>query len=249
MKVLGIVQARSDSQRLPGKVMRPILGKPMIIHVLDRLNKSKYIDKIVLATSQESTDDHLADLILDHSYELFRGNKDNVLDRFKEVEEKFPADVIVRITGDCPLIDPLIVDHLITKFMMEDCDYIRTEVPDHFIRGFDVEVFSKVTLDRVYQSVHPNMKDDKFTYQNYIEHVTLYIYHHLEEFKGMEVKGEPLHSRPYRLCVDTAEDFELVSRIYEHFKDEYISSNEVIRFLDDKPEMTKINLNVYQKTV
>lgn len=240
MNVLAIVQARMGSERLPGKVLKTILNKPMIIHTLDRLKKSKYIDEVILATSNLERDNVLEDTVKSFGYEVFRGNEEDVLKRYKNASDKYNGDVIIRVTGDCPLIDPVIVDNVISYFLINDFDYVRLDVPDTFIRGFDVEVFSKEALNKTFKLA----KEEK-----YREHVTLYMYNHPEDFKIGYVKGSSLYNKNYRLCVDTEMDFQLVKYIYENFKDEYVSSKDVINYLDNNKEIASINKDVEQKKV
>lgn len=240
MKVLAIVQARMGSERLPGKVIKPILDKPMIIHTLDRLGKSKYIDEVILATSNLDKDNVLESKVKSYGYKVFRGSEQDVLERYKTSADKYNGDVIIRVTGDCPLIDPVIVDNVISYFLINDFDYVRLDVPDTFIRGFDVEVFSKGALNRAFQLA----KEEK-----YREHVTLYMYNHPESFRIGYVKGNSLYNKDYRLCVDTESDLRLVKIIYEHFKDEYVSSRDVINFLDKNKEIAEINKDAVQKKI
>ncbi|MCY6959583.1 glycosyltransferase family protein [Clostridium brassicae] len=240
MKVLAIVQARMGSERLPGKVVKPILNKPMIMHTLDRLKKSKYIDKVVLATSDLEKDDILNKTVKEGCYDVFRGSEDNVLERYKITSDKYCGDIIIRVTGDCPLIDPVIVDNVVSYFLMNNFDYVRLDVPESFIRGFDVEVFSKEALDKTFKLA----KEEK-----YKEHVTLYMYNHPEIFKIGYVKGNSFYKKDYRLCVDTEEDFKLVSLIYENFNDENVSAKDVVEFLDKNREIANVNKQVVQKNV
>lgn len=239
MKILCIVQARMGSERLPGKVIKPILGKPMILHALDRLRKSKYINEIVLATSDLEKENELVDVVKEANYNVFRGSENDVLSRYKKASDLFEGDIIIRVTGDCPVIDPIIVDNVISYFIMNDYDYVRLDIPDTFIRGFDVEVFSKDALNKTFKMA----KEDRHR-----EHVTLYMYENKEQFKIGYVKGEELYNKDYRLCVDTEEDFKLITMIYEHFKDEFISAKEIIKYLNDNPQLSKINVEVLQKT-
>lgn len=243
MKIVAIVQARMGSERLPGKVIKPIIGKPMILHVLDRLNKSKYISKIILATSVLDNEGPLVKIVSEAGYEVFRGEEDNVLKRYIDANKKYKGEIIVRITGDCPLIDPQIVDNVISYYLMYNYDYVKLDVPNTFIRGFDVEVFSRVSLERVYEEV--NKSNDL----QCKEHVTLYMYKNEDKFKTGYVKGDELYNKAYRLCVDTIEDFELVSIIYEYFRDEYIESKDVVEFLDRNKDIAQINSDVVQKNI
>ncbi|MBZ9624569.1 glycosyltransferase family protein [Clostridium sp. FP2] len=250
MKVICVVQARMGSERLPGKVIKPILGKPMILYTLDRLSKSRYIDKLILATSEKETEEPLVNVCENEGYEVFRGHEANVLKRYKDAVDYYmqsDEDVaVVRVTGDCPLIDPIIVDNVITHFMMYDYDYVRLDVPDSFARGFDVEVFSRKALDVVYDKVNiKNIENSK--YDIYREHVTLYMYRHTEELKVGYVKGEELYFKDYRLCVDTEEDFEVVENIYNNIDKEMIISKEIIKYLNDNLGVAMTNIEVVQK--
>ncbi|WP_294182006.1 glycosyltransferase family protein [uncultured Clostridium sp.] len=246
MKILCIVQARMGSERMPGKVIRSILGKPMILHTLDRLDRSKYIDEIVLATSVEKRELPLVDVAVNAGYNVFRGDESNVLKRYKDSSDKYSGDIVIRVTGDCPFVDPVIVDNVITYFKMNNYDYVRLDVPHSFIRGFDVEVFTKQTLDRVYNSVCC-MGQKSGLNDMYREHVTYYIYRHPDEFKVGYVRGSNFYNKKYRLCVDTVEDFRLIKNIYEHFEDEFASSRQIVSYLDENPELCRINSNVKQK--
>ena len=241
MKIVAIVQARMGSQRLPGKVIKPIIGKPIVLHVLDRLKKSKYINNIILATSILDKELPLVNIVSDAGYSVFRGEEKNVLKRYIDASNEYGGEIILRITGDCPLIDPQIVDNMITNYLMNDYDYMRLDVPYTFIRGFDVEIFSADILKKAYEEV------SKSNEESYKEHVTLYIYKNKDKFKVGEVKGDSFYNKNYRLCVDTVEDFEIVEKIYEYFEDEYVSSKEVVKFLDKNPKIAGMNREVIQK--
>lgn len=233
-----IVQARMGSVRLPGKVLKEILGYPMVLLTLKRLEKSKKIDKLILATSNKPEDDSLYETVQAEGFKVFRGDEDNVLKRYRDCAMEYGGDVIVRVTGDCPVIDPDIVDNVISCYEMYDYDYVRLDVPDTFIRGFDVEVFSRGALDKAFELA----KEDRD-----FEHVTAYMYHHPELFSIGKVRGESLFNKSYRLCVDTIEDFQLVSKVYEHFEDIYVTAKEAVKFLDENPEIAAINSEVRQK--
>ncbi|WP_294156553.1 glycosyltransferase family protein [uncultured Clostridium sp.] len=218
MKVLCIVQARMDSKRLPGKVMKKIANKYMISYTLNSLRDCRYIDEIVVATSILKNNDILCKYVKNIGFNVFRGSEENVLKRYKNAADKYSGDIIVRITGDCPLISPLIIDNVITKFLMYDYDYLRLDVPNTFQRGFDTEVFSKKTLDKVYSIVCSEENLKKKEYDKFREHVTYYIYTHNEDFKIGYVKGEDEYykNRNVNLSVDTVEDFRRVQQILEN---------------------------------
>jgi spore coat polysaccharide biosynthesis protein SpsF len=228
------------SSRLPGKVLREVLGFPLILLTLKRLEKSREIDKLILATSDKISDNPLHEIVKGEGFEVFRGDEENVLKRYRDCVLEHGGDIVVRVTGDCPLIDPDIVDNVISHYKMYDYDYVRLDVPDTFIRGFDVEVFSREALDKAFELA----KEDRD-----FEHVTAYMYHHPELFSIGKVRGESLFNKSYRLCVDTIEDFQLISKVYEHFGDIYVSAGDVVKFLDNNPDIAAINSEVVQKHV
>jgi spore coat polysaccharide biosynthesis protein SpsF len=242
MNIVCIVQARMGSERLPGKVMKPILNHPMIEYTLNRLAQSKYIDEVILATSDKSEDVDMGNYLTDKGFKVFCGNEKNVLKRYVDANAAYKGDVVIRVTGDCPLIDSVIVDNVITCFLANVYDYVRLDVPNTFIRGFDVEVFSIQALERVYKIVENEPEDSP-----YKEHVTFYMYKHPNEFNIGAVKGSEIYNKAYRLCVDTKEDFELVKNIYEYFGDMYISAKEIINYLDNNKNIAMLNLAIKQK--
>lgn len=213
-KVLCVVQARMGSSRLPGKVLKKINGHPMIYYTLTNLKKSRYIDEIVLATSDKEIDTPLAEYVKSLGINVFRGSEENVLERYKLASDKYGGDIIVRVTGDCPLINPVITDNVITKYLMykDEYDYVRLDVPNTFVRGFDTEIFSKEVLDRVYSIVCSEENIKNKDYQPFREHVTYYIYNHMNEFRVGIVEGEGKYfdNRHVNMSVDTDEDLENV---------------------------------------
>ena len=156
MSTLAIVQARTSSSRLPGKVLLPIGTKPMVLYQLDRLKRCTRIDRVVLATSYHSSDDTLADLVATAGFPVFRGDLEDVLERFRACAAREQAATVVRLTGDCPLSDPALIDELVQAFADGGWDYLansadgqQLSVPD----GFDVEVFRADLLERASRSV------------------------------------------------------------------------------------------------
>lgn len=243
-KVLCIIQARMGSERLPGKVMKPLGNKPMIEHTLSRAKKAHTIHQVVLATSDQPSEQEMVDYLQQAGWQVFCGDENNVLKRYVDCEAEYHGDIIIRITGDCPWIDPDIIDHVVTYFQMNDYDYVRLDVPDTFIRGFDVEVFSREAMLRVYEIACQIEGDSP-----YKEHVTFYMYQHPEEFSIGYVKGSGKYSKNYRLCVDTPKDYELVQCIYEHFQDDYVSAREIVSYLDENPQVAAKNQDIVQKQV
>ena len=240
--VICIVQARMGSDRLPGKVMKKIMGEPMIGYTLKRLRKCETLTEVVLATSEADGDTELAEYVEGIGFSCVRGSEDDVLERYTFANRRFGCGVVVRVTGDCPLIDPALVDLTVRAFAADNVDYLNLDVAGTAINGFNTEVFSAEALERTYDIVS-KLEDCK----NYKEHVTIYMYRHPEEFTlGMVSAGEGL-SRPYRLCVDEIDDFRVVEAIYNHFKNPYPSAREIVGFLDGNSEVAFINRHVQQK--
>jgi spore coat polysaccharide biosynthesis protein SpsF (cytidylyltransferase family) len=241
MKIAAIIQARMTSTRLPGKVLMKIEGKPTLWHVINRLKFSKKLNDIILAIPDTKENSVLEEFAKDNAIKFFRGSEKDVLSRYYETAKKFKVDVIVRITSDCPLIDPRIVDLVIKKHLNSNVDYTSNTLERTFPRGLDVEVFNFEAFRRVY-------KEAKENYQR--EHVTPYIYEHPDIFKlqNVEAKGKLKHPE-LRLTVDTKEDLQLIREIYKYLykpgKIFYVE--EIINLLNRYPELVKININVKQK--
>ena len=154
MKITGVIQARTSSKRLPNKVLLPVLEKPLILHQIERIKRSKMLDQIILATSLHHSDNELFEILNKNEVNTFRGSLDNVLERFYQCAKKFNSDVIVRLTGDCPLNDPDLIDEIIQFYLESNFSYIgnsidsdKLTVPD----GFDIEIFSFSILEKAYK--------------------------------------------------------------------------------------------------
>jgi len=243
-KIAAIIQARMASTRLPGKVLMDIEGKPMLWHVINRLKNAKKINEIILAIPDTRENDILEKFAKENNLKYFRGSEEDVLSRYYEAAKKFKVDVIVRITSDCPLIDPKVVDICIRRFLNEKCDYISNCFGDKVIfpRGLDVSVFSFDALKKA----HRNAIE---LYER--EHVVPYIWENKKnEFViGPGVEAPPEYARSYRLTIDYPEDFTLVEKIYQKFykPGKIINIHEVISFLDKHPEVVQINAKCNQK--
>jgi spore coat polysaccharide biosynthesis protein SpsF len=239
MRVVAIVQARLGSERLPGKVLRDIAGEPMLVRVVNRTMRAKMLDEVVVATTIESRDDEIANLCELKCWICSRGREFDVLDRYCESAQAQHANVVVRITSDCPLIDPGIIDLTVRKFMEKgSMDYASNTLPPRtFPRGLDVEVMTFEALERAWgEDTNPIWR----------EHVTPYIYSNPDLFKIIGVKNDNDLSH-LRWTVDTPEDLAFVRLVYEHFDHGHFSWHEVISLLDKKPELIEINKLVLQK--
>lgn len=202
-RTLAVVQARLSSSRLPGKVLMPLHGMPMILFMLARVKRATRIDELVLATSTDASDDLLADAATAAGYTVHRGPLDDVLARFAGAVEPRTADWVVRLTGDCPLIDPAIVDRVIAQAQGEALDYCTNADPASFPDGLDVEVFTRAALFAA-------AADAKL--QSEREHVTLFIRNHPERFKLNHLRAVADLSA-LRWTVDHADDLALVQAL------------------------------------
>ncbi|MBD2327196.1 glycosyltransferase family protein [Alkalinema sp. FACHB-956] len=240
MKTVIIVQARMTSTRLPGKVLKTVLGKPLLEYQLERLQRVSLADQIVIATTVNETDQPIVDLCDRLSIPTYRGSEEDVLARYYEAATQFAAEVIVRVTSDCPLIDPELIDRVIAIYQQNapNLDYIVTDEVS-YPRGMDVEVFSMRVLEGTYkEATHPTHR----------EHVTPFIYQQPSRYHIYTVIQDCLLA-PYRLTVDTSEDFELIRCILEHLYSAKPQFNlhSIIDLLQQKPELVAINAHVRQK--
>jgi spore coat polysaccharide biosynthesis protein SpsF len=204
---VAIVQARTTSSRLPGKVLMDIHGAPMILRQLDRLKRAQSIDHIVVATSVDASDDDLAGIVQGAGYSIVRGSLDDVLDRFIQVIDDYHPDVVVRITADCPLMSPSVIDQVVQAFHASDAAYLSNTMMPTYPDGLDVEVVLADALRKV--SVSSTDPQER-------EHVTLGVYRHPEHF-AVENFVDPTgadHS-DLRWTVDNSGDLNFVTRVYD----------------------------------
>jgi len=229
-KVVIIVQARMGSTRLPGKINMPILGKPMLQRELERLLQSKHADACVLATSTNKEDDVPFAIAKAAGVECFRGDEKDVLDRYYKAAKEAKAEVIVRVTGDCPLHDPEVVDETIERFFNKGADYAKH--PENYPEGVDTEVCSISALEAAWKEARlPSER----------EHVTLFIRNHPERFKLDSWKRGEIDGSNMHWSVDTAPDLAFVTKVYEHFGETMFHMRDVFQLLVEKPELLEIN--------
>lgn len=241
MIVTAIIQARMGSTRLPGKIMKEVNGKPLLLHQINRLKHSNLIDQIIIATTIKKQDDIIEDFCKKHNLSFYRGSENDVLARYYEASEKFGGDVIVRLTSDCPIIDPDIVDKTVQYYLENQFDYVSNTIERTYPRGLDTEVFSKATLYQAYEKAM--LPRDR-------EHVTTYIYTHPDYFSIGSVKGIKDYSK-YRWTVDTEEDYILIKHILEYFKmkEEKFRLKEAVQLLENNPSWFDINAHIEQKKI
>jgi spore coat polysaccharide biosynthesis protein SpsF len=235
--IFAILQARTSSTRLPGKVLKPILGRPMLSLQIERIQRSKKIDKIIVATSNDRSDSDIENLCINIQIPCFRGSLDDVLDRFYQTAMQYKLEHVVRLTGDCPLIDPIIIDKVISFYLEGDFDYATNSMaPYTFPDGLDVEVFGFSVLEKAWhEAILPSHR----------EHVTPFIRLHPEIFKVGYYKNETDLSH-LRWTVDEPEDFEFVSQIYKELYPQYpiFITEDILELINRKPSLLGINSHV-----
>lgn len=241
-RVIAIIQARMPSSRLPGKVLKDIDGRPMLAWVVSRASRAKTANKTIIATTVEPEDDVVAEYCENNNYSYTRGSMHDVLDRYYQTAKKFRADVIVRITADCPFIDPAEIDRVVEKFLSAEppLDFAANRLPmERTIPiGLDTEVCTYAALETAW-------RETKEAHQR--EHVMPYFYENTNRFHTLHVKHEPDYSH-FRWTVDTPEDLELARQIASHFKgrDDF-SWQEIIALFEQTPELANVNAQVRQK--
>ena len=240
MKTVAIIQARLGSIRLPGKVLHQICGQPMISRVVDRVAQCKNIDEIVIATTEEERDDLLVDFCKQQGWNCIRGSEMDVLSRFVVAAEKYDADTIVRVTSDCPLVDPELVDQVVDS-LGDDYDCACNFFPQRlYPRGLDAEAITRETLLRL---------DREARDPRHREHVTLKMYEQPSSFRIASVLNRLDHSY-LRWTVDTKEDLELVQTIFTHFSNvdqTEFGYADVMRALSKNWQWCHINREISQK--
>lgn len=230
MSVLAVLQARLSSTRLPGKVMRPLAGAPMILRQIERIRRARRIDRLVVATSLEASDDPLAALLEAEQLDVFRGPLDDVLARFIGALAAYPADHVVRLTADCPLADPEVIDATIALHLESGADYTNNRAePLGYPKGLDVEVVTAEALRRA---------DAEAATPEEREHVTWGIRHAPDRYR-IERLLPPTEEGVVRWTVDRPDDFEFVSTVYEALypKNPAFTSDHVRAFVRGRPEL------------
>lgn len=239
MKIVAIIQARMGSTRLPGKVLKDLEGQTVLARVVERVRRARLIDDLLVATTDKRGDNAIVEECQRYHVKVFRGDEEDVLDRYCRAAQFVGAEIVVRITADCPLIDPEIIDLTIAAFLTKHPDYASNALVRTYPRGLDTEVFSMGALERAW-------REAPTPYQR--AHVTPYIYEHPEAFKVLPVTGDGDFSF-HRWTVDTAEDLEFARAIYERFEGKPFQWREVLRLLDREPELMEINRSVLQKAL
>ena len=246
MTVVAIIQARTGSTRLPGKVLRLLAGRSVLAHVIERVQAAKAVDRVVVATTTQSADDELAREALHYGARVFRGSEQDVLSRYFFAATEAGADIVTRVTSDCPLLDPGVVSAMLDRFMKaaasgKGFDYMSNGLRRTFPRGLDTEVFTLAALGMAHSTATQSYER---------EHVTPYLYQHPEQFRIHSFEGEDDLSR-YRWTLDTEEDFAMLTRVFDALSrsGSLIATAEVLEFLQRHPDVARINSGVRQKAL
>ncbi|SDK53662.1 spore coat polysaccharide biosynthesis protein SpsF [Maridesulfovibrio ferrireducens] len=236
MKITAIIQARMTSSRLPGKILMPVLEKPLLQYMIERVQRASCVESIVLATTVNKEDDPTAELGNKLGVEVFRGSEDDVLDRFFKTAQQYGGKHLMRLTGDCPLIDPDLLDELADFYFAGGYDYALNCLEPTLPDGLDAEIISMKALEEVHaKATRPSQR----------EHVTLYVKDNPDDFKIGSWKNSTDNSH-LRWTVDNREDFELIKIILEHLylRNPLFKMQDVIELLQNNPEMLATNAHI-----
>jgi len=242
MKKYVIVEARMSSTRLPGKIMLPILGRPSLSLMIERLKNIEIIDGIIIATTPHNSNKVLIDLAVKENVDYFVGSEDDVLSRVLNAAKHFNVDLIIEVTSDCPLVDKEIVTNCVINYLNNNVDYVSNIIKRTYPRGMDVQVFSTNTLNEV-EKLTKNPFDK--------EHVSTYIYNNPDKYKLLNIEAPiELQAPEYRLTLDEAEDYFLIRKIFEELYPikKYFNYQDIFNFLKSHPELVLINKNIKHKT-
>lgn len=239
MKCAVIIQARMSSTRLPGKVLMDLLGQPMLARQLRRVRECRELNELVVATTDQSVDDAIADLCIREGVQYFRGSENDVVSRYVGAAQLVKADVVVRMTADCPLIDPQVTDRVVTELTsgVPACDYASNVIQRTYPRGLDVEAFTMDALLRVHRLA---------TSAGAREHVTLFIYSERRDLFRCRSITDEVDNSDLRWTVDTMEDLQLMRLLYERLglDERMIPYREVITYVRSHPELIDVNKDI-----
>lgn len=242
-KIVAIVQARMASARLPGKVLADIEGEPMLAREVERVLRAEFVHRLVIATTNETEDEPIVDLCRDRGFEFYRGSSLDVLDRYYQAARLHNAEIVVRLTGDCPLIDPGLIDQTIADFRAAEppVDFAANRLPTEksFPVGTDTEVCSFAALERAWSEA---------TQPHHREHVMPYLYEDPERFRILLVRSDTDYSH-YRWTVDTEQDLELVRQVFAYFgRLNDFAWTEVLDLFEAQPELMSLNAGVEHRS-
>ncbi|MCS7002315.1 MAG: glycosyltransferase family protein, partial [Dehalococcoidia bacterium] len=230
--IVAVIQARLDSSRLPGKVLADIGGQPMLWRVVSRVQRATLLDRVIVATSQDPSDDPIAAFCAQRGVPCVRGSKTDVLDRYVQAARWAGAETIVRVTADCPLVDPAVIDRVVAEYLASGAEYVSNVLSHTYPDGLDLEVFAMDALLR--SAAVATLPAER-------EHVTLHLRTSgLFTTRGVEQHQYP-QARHHRWTVDEPQDLELIRAIYRRFGERPFGMNDVLALLEQEPEMLTLN--------
>lgn len=239
MKIIIIIQARMGSSRLPGKVLKPLSEVDVLTYVIQRCRAIQGVSEVVVATSDLPQDDAIADWCNAHYVACFRGSEEDVLDRYVQCAKIYKPDYVMRVTSDCPFVDYEMASDIVSLMASERKDIVL--IDGNLPRGLAVELISYDALLRI---------NEVGKEARHREHVTYYAYEFIEEFEAVTYTVPANRNVPeLRITLDTEEDYELISTLAKHFDNPLLSSLDVIRYLQEMPEIVKLNAHIEQKQV
>lgn len=243
-RTVAIIQGRMSSSRLPGKILMDIAGEPMLMRVVERARRSKTVDEVVFATTTDPSDDPVAEFCQSRAVACWRGSLPDVLDRFYQAARHFRAETIVRLTADCPLLDPGLVDETVALFRSRGADFAANRLPPPYRRtypiGLDCEVCTFAALERAWHEAHAAHER---------EHVMPYMYEVEGRFK-VAVLDYQINYGSLRWTVDTAQDLELVRQVYQRLAGRTdFSWLDVLAIFDREPDLARINAQVEHRNM
>ncbi|GMV99308.1 MAG: glycosyl transferase family 2 [Candidatus Hydrogenedentota bacterium] len=239
MRIVTLIQARMGSTRLPGKALIDLAGMPVLDRVVRRCQSAKTTSAVVIATTTEPDDDRIAQSAARLEVPVFRGSRDDVLDRFVSAAKEHSADYVIRVTADCPLIDPEWIDACVNTATAGGVDYVAND-GEGFVRGFDVEAVTRTALETAWRDAREDFER---------VHVTPYLYRHPEQFAVSHL-GWPGAPSQCRLTLDTKEDLHLLEGVFQHFHgSNSIGWRDAVRLLERNPDLAAINKDVSQKSL
>ena len=245
--ITAIIQARLGSSRLPGKTLMTIKGETLLGHLIKRVKVSKYVTDIIIATTTNKRDDAIVKFASEKGLKVYQGSEEDVLDRFYKTAVEYCVESIVRVTPDCPMLDPNVMDNVISKYMSGHYDYVSNTITPTYPDGLDTEVFLFHSLEKAWEEA--KLYSER-------EHVTAYIVKHPELFRLFNVKRNGEDLSWMRWTVDTQRDYDFIGKIFEKL---YNSNNifhteDILRVLNENPELLDINSGIqrnegYQKSI
>lgn len=264
-RTIAIIQARMSSTRLPGKVLREIAGEPMLARVIERAKRATLVDEVVLATTTDPSDDPVAAFCAERGYNFTRGSLNDVLDRYYQAAKEYKAEVIVRLTADCPVLDPEVVDQTIKPLIesrnwkTKEIDFAANRLPPPMGRSFpiglDTEVCTFAALERAWKEA--DQKHQREHVMPYLyENTNLQTFQHSNLQTGISPRGFKIalvnHVPDYgslRWTVDTPEDLEFIQAVFARFENDDFGWKDILALLEKEPELAKINADVHHKTL